>query len=251
MKNRMAYRWVIAIVLFIAYSIQYLDRVKSSVLNPAIAHDLGLTTTDIGTGAFLMLLFYGPSQYVSGLMTDRFGAKKVLIFSVIAWSVMTMYMGLIQTRDEYLWRMALFGILVGTEYVPSARILMRWFNKEGRARAQTILAWAWILTPAWASVLATQFAAHANNWRVVFFVTGAMGVIPLVMIALLVFDRPEQYPKATEDDLEYAYRDEIAAGTIKKGQYANAQQTILKGDRSASSICSRIRLTSRWSLSTS
>jgi sugar phosphate permease len=225
----MAYRWIIAIVLFVAYSIQYLDRVKSSVLNPAIAHDLGLSTADIGTGAFLMLLFYGPSQYISGLLTDRFGAKKVLIFSVVAWSAMTMYMGLIQSREEYLWRMALFGILVGTEYVPSARILMRWFNKEGRARAQTILAWAWILTPAWASVLATQFAAHANSWRVVFFVTGAMGVVPLVMITLFVFDRPEQYPKATEDDLEYAYRDEIAAGTIRKGQYANAQQTILKG----------------------
>ena len=229
MKSRMPYRWIIAIVLFAAYSIQYLDRVKSSVLNPAIAHDLGLTTGDIGTGAFLMLLFYGPSQYVSGLLTDRFGAKKILIFSVIAWSIMTMYMGLIQTRNEYLWRMALFGILVGTEYIPSARILMRWFNKEGRARAQTVLAWAWILTPAWASVVATQFAAHANSWRVVFFVTGALGVIPLVMIALLVFDRPEQYAKATEDDLEYAYRDEIAAGTIRKGQYTNVQQTILKG----------------------
>nr|WP_179759560.1 MFS transporter [Paraburkholderia bryophila] len=228
MRKGIPYRWVIAIVLFAAYSIQYLDRVKSSVLSPAIAHDIGLSTADIGTGAFLMLLFYGPSQYISGLLTDRFGAKRVLIFSVVAWSVMTMFMGLIQTREEYLWRMALFGVLVGTEYVPSARILMRWFNKEGRARAQTVLAWAWILTPAWASVLATQFAAHANSWRVVFFVTGALGVIPLAMILLMVFDRPEQYPRATEEDLEYAYRDEIAAGTLTKGQYATAQQTILK-----------------------
>ena len=80
MRPRVAYRWIIAFVLFIAYSIQYLDRVKSSVLNPAIAHDIGLTTADIGTGAFLMLLFYGPAQYVSGLLTDRFGARKMLIF---------------------------------------------------------------------------------------------------------------------------------------------------------------------------
>jgi sugar phosphate permease len=229
MRPRVAYRWIIAFVLFIGYSIQYLDRVKSSVLNPAIAHDIGLTTADIGTGAFLMLLFYGPSQYVSGLLTDRFGAKKMLIFSVIAWSVMTMYMGLIQTREEYLWRMAIFGVLVGTEYVPSARVLMRWFNKEGRARAQTVLAWAWILTPAWASVLATQFAAHADSWRIVFFVTGALGIVPLVLIALFVFDRPEHYRHASEADLEYAYRDELEAGTITRGQYASAQKVILKG----------------------
>ncbi|GEM_PF-3618743 len=50
------YRWVIAITLFAAYSIQYLDRVKTNVLNPVIAHEVGLSVSDLGTGAFLMLL---------------------------------------------------------------------------------------------------------------------------------------------------------------------------------------------------
>jgi len=228
MKKAISYRWIIAIVLFVAYSIQYLDRVKTSVLMPSIAHDLHLTTADIGTGTFLMLLFYGPAQYISGLLTDKFGGKRVLIFSVIAWSVMTAYMGALQTREEYLIRMAIFGLLVGTEYVPSARILMRWFNKDGRARAQSLLSWAWILTPAWASVFATQFAAHADSWRIVFYVTGAMGIVPLLMIMFLIFDRPEQYSKITPEELEYAYRDEIADGSVKKGEYGNTQQNILQ-----------------------
>jgi sugar phosphate permease len=230
MKALLPLRWWIAIVLFMAYSIQYLDRVKTSVLLPSMAHDIGLTTTDIGTGAFLMLLFYGPSQYVSGILTDKFGAKRILVFSVIAWSIMTVWMGFIQSREEYLWRMALFGMMVGTEYVPSARILMRWFNKQGRARAQALLSWAWILTPAWASVLATQMAAHAESWRMVFFVTGGAGIIPLLMIVFWIFDRPEQHPKATEADMEYAYRDEIADGTIIEGSYASSQASILKNN---------------------
>lgn len=217
------YRWVIAVTLFVAYSIQYLDRVKTNVLNPVIAHDVGLSTADLGTGAFLMLLFYGPSQYVSGILTDRFGAKRILIFSVIAWSIMTAWMAHIQSRDEYFFRMALFGALVGTEYVPSARILMRWFNKEGRARAQALLSWAWILTPAWASVFATQFAHAAGDWRIVFYVTAAFGVVPLLMILLMVFDRPEQFKGATPEDLEYAYRDEIERGEIRVGQYQDVE----------------------------
>lgn len=217
------YRWVIAVTLFVAYSIQYLDRVKTNVLNPVIAHDVGLSTADLGTGAFLMLLFYGPSQYVSGILTDRFGAKRILIFSVIAWSIMTAWMAHIQSRDEYFLRMALFGALVGTEYVPSARILMRWFNKEGRARAQALLSWAWILTPAWASVFATQFAHAAGDWRIVFYVTAAFGVVPLLMILLMVFDRPEQFKGATPEDLEYAYRDEIERGEIRVGQYQDME----------------------------
>ncbi|MFS2012623.1 MFS transporter [Azospirillum sp. CT11-132] len=230
MRNKIPYRWVVAIVLFVAYSIQYLDRVKSSVLTPAIAQDIGLTTADIGTGAFLMLLFYGPAQYISGLLTDRFGAKKILLFSVVAWSVMTAWMGLIQSRDEYLLRMAMFGFLVGTEYVPSARILMRWFNKQGRARAQALLSWAWILTPAWASVFATHLAQVSGDWRLVFYVTAACGVLPLALIGLMVFDRPEQYPKITPDELDHAYRDEIEEGVIKKGEYGDARNTILRSN---------------------
>ena len=225
--TKIPYRWVVAIVLSAAYSIQYLDRVTSSVLNPAIAKDLGLSISDIGTGTFLMLLFYGPAQYLSGLLTDRFGSKKILILSIIAWSLMTAGMGMIQTRPEYFVRMAIFGFLVGTEYVPSARILMRWFNKAGRARAQALLSWAWILTPAWASIFATQLAVHAGNWRLVFFVTAGLGLVPLFLISCFIFDRPEQYKRITRKELEYSYRDEIETGVLKGDDYSNVKNQIL------------------------
>ncbi|ANH75455.1 major Facilitator Superfamily protein [Ralstonia insidiosa] len=222
------YRWIVAITLFVAYSIQFLDRVKTNLLNPFIAADVGLSAADIGTGTFLMLIFYGPAQYISGVLTDRFGAKKILIFSVISWSVMTAWMGLIHSRDEYFIRMAIFGVLVGTEYVPSARILMRWFNKDGRARAQALLSWAWILTPAWAAIFATQLAVHTGSWRTVFFITGALGVVPLLLIVLLVFDRPEQYRGISREELQYSYKDEIEAGILTGDNFQDVQRQILK-----------------------
>jgi sugar phosphate permease len=228
MKIKMSYRWIIAIALFIAYSVQFLDRVKTNLLNPFIASDIGLTAADIGSGTFLMLIFYGPSQYVSGVLTDRFGAKKMLIFSVISWSFMTFWMGFLHNRYEYFIRMALFGVLVGTEYVPSARILMRWFNKEGRAQAQALLSWAWILTPAWASIFATQLAAHTGSWRTVFFISGALGVLPLLLIVLLVFDRPEQYRRITREELHYSYKEEIEAGILTGDNFKDVQSQILK-----------------------
>ncbi|WP_126282875.1 MFS transporter [Burkholderia stagnalis] len=225
---KISYRWIVAIVLFVAYSIQFLDRVKTNLLNPLIAADIGMSAADIGTGTFLMLIFYGPSQYVSGVLTDKYGAKKVLIFSVISWSLMTTWMGFLHSRNEYFVRMALFGILVGTEYVPSARVLMRWFNKEGRARAQALLSWAWILTPAWASIFATQMAAHTGSWRVVFFISGALGVLPLFLIALFVFDRPEQYARITKEELAYSYKDEIESGVLDGKNFTDVQHRILQ-----------------------
>lgn len=225
--KKLPYRWVVAFVLFFCYSIQYLDRVKSTVLSPSIMKDVHLTTSDIGTGAFLMMIFYGPAQLISGILTDKFGAKRILVFSVVAWSIMTAWMALIRTPTEYFIRMALFGLLIGTEYVPSARILMRWFPKEGRARAQAMLSWAWILTPAWASIVATQMAIHLGGWRPVFVITAAVGIIPLLLILYFVFDRPEEYKGITQDELEYSYRDELEDGTLKKDDFQNAQARIM------------------------
>jgi sugar phosphate permease len=225
--KRIPYRWIIAVTLFFCYSIQYLDRVKTAVLNPSIMKDIGLTASGVGTGAMLMMIFYAPAQYISGILTDKYGAKKVLIFSVIAWSLMTAWMGFIRSPMEYYYRMALFGLLVGTEYVPSARVLMRWFNKGGRAKAQALLSWAWILTPAWASILATQMAVLFGGWRIVFFITAAVGIVPLLLIWFLVFDRPEQYKHITQEELEHSYEEELAAGILKKGEYHDSQAQIL------------------------
>jgi sugar phosphate permease len=125
--------------------------------------------------------------------------------------------------------MALFGLLIGTEFVPSARILVRWFNKDGRARAQALLSLAWILTPAWASVLGTQLAVAFDNWRPVFFVTAAAGIVPLVLIARFVFDRPEDYKHITQKELEHSYRDELEAGILKGDDFRDSQRRILAG----------------------
>lgn len=226
MSTRFPYRWLVALVLWFAYSVQYLDRVIATVLTPLFARDIGLSTADIGTGAFLMMICYAPAQLISGTLTDRFGAKRLLVFSVVAWSAMAAWLALVRSPTEYFYRMALFGLLIGTEFVPSARVLMRWFNKEGRARAQALLSLAWILTPAWASILATQLAVSLGDWRPVFLITAAFGIVPLVLILVFVFDRPEQYRHITPEELEYSYREELKAGILQGGDFADAQKQI-------------------------
>ena len=208
------YRYFVAGLLFFGYSIQYLDRVKTTVLTPLIMKSVGLTYGDIGNGIFLMMIFYGPSQFISGWLCDKYGSKKVLIFSLISWSILTAYMADMRTPHEWYIRMAIFGILVGTEFVPSARLLARWFPSRQRAQAQSSLSWAWILTPAWASILATQLAAYFGDWRPVFIVAAFLGLIPLILILAFIKDRPEQLKGISQLELEESYEDELASGII-------------------------------------
>lgn len=210
------YRYLVAVIIFFAYSIQYLDRVKTTVLLPLITQSLHLTHGDIGNAMFLMMVFYGPTQILSGFLCDRFGPKKILIFSLVTWGIFTIYMAYMNTAMQWYIRNILFGIFVGTEFVPSARIIARWFPKRERAQAQGILSWSWIVTPAWAPLLATWLATYFGSWRPVFIWLGIFGVVPLLMIIFLIHDRPEQMRGLSDNEVRESYSDEIENGLLNE-----------------------------------
>ena len=214
-KNVFRYRYLILAVITLCYMIQYVDRVKTNTLMPFISKDIGMAAVQIGLGSALMMLFYGPSQWFTGWLCDKIGSKKVLVFSIIAWSVLTGWMAEMRSITEWYVRMALFGILIGTEFVPSARLLVRWFPPKQRAMAQSVLSWAWIITPAWAPLLATaMYTALGNNWRMVFVILAIAGIIPLVLMLSLIFDRPEKCRFVSKEEIKEAYSEELERGLI-------------------------------------
>ena len=98
----------------------------------------------------LMLIFYGPAQLITGWVCDRVGSRRVMIFSIIAWSLLTYWQGNVRSVEEWYFRMVLFGLMIGTEFIPSTRLIVRYFPPLQRARGQSVLSWSWIVTPAWA-----------------------------------------------------------------------------------------------------
>ncbi len=216
------FRYALVAILTICYSIQYLDRVKTNVLIPFISQDIGMTNIQIGIGAALMLIFYGPAQLATGWICDKIGSRRVMIFSIIVWSFMTYWQGEVRTVDEWYFRMALFGVTIGTEFIPSTRLIVRYFPALQRARAQSVLSWSWIVTPAWAPILATfMYSALGNNWRDVFHILAFFGVVPLVLILLFVHDKPEHNRFVTKDEAVESYSGEIANGIIKESDVRN------------------------------
>jgi sugar phosphate permease len=209
------FRYVLLTIIAFCYSIQYLDRVNTNILLPFISKDIGMSNYEIGIGAALMLIFYGPSQVVTGWICDKIGSRKVLIFSIIAWSTLTYLQSAVHSVSEWYLRMVLFGIMVGTEFIPSARLIVRYFPPLQRARAQSILSWSWIITPAWAPMVSTLlFTLYGNEWREIFKLLGLIGAIPLILVVLFVFDRPEQNRFVKQAEALEAYEDEIKQGII-------------------------------------
>jgi sugar phosphate permease len=220
------FRYVLVLVLTICYSIQYLHRVKTNVLMPFISHDIGLTNVQIGIAGALLLLFYGPSQMLTGWICDKFGSRRVMIFSITAWSILTYCQGLTSTVNEWFILMALFGLMIGTEFIPSTRLIVRYFPPLQRAQAIGILSCAWILTPAWAPLVSAYiYSALGNNWRIVFEILAYFGVVPLVLILLFVHDKPEDNKFVSKEEAVESYTEEIEKGLI-------TPEDVLRGDLS-------------------
>jgi sugar phosphate permease len=236
-KEEFRFRYVLLGVLTACYTFQFLTRVAMNVLMPFISKDIGMTPAQIGTGAALMLFFYGPSQLITGLLCDRIGSRKMLIFSIIAWCTLTGVLADARTVSEWYVRMAIFGALIGTELVPSARLLARWFPFNIRARAQSILSWAWIVTPAWAPVASTAlYQAVGENWRTVFLILAAFGVVPLLLILLVAYDRPERCKFAGEEEIIEAYEDEISKGLMTAEDVRSGNVLAIEGKVKAAAL---------------
>lgn len=240
LKQMFRFRYVLLAVLTVCYTIQYMNRVTLNVLMPFISADLGMTAAQIGIGGACMLLFYGPSQMLTGWICDKIGSKKMLIFSIVAWSTLTAWLSEAKTVTEWYVRMALFGALVGTEFVPSARLIVRWFPSSLRARAQSVLSWAWIVTPAWAPMVSIAlFQGAHESWRSVFILLALLGAVPLLLIVFIVQDRPEKCRLANKDEVLEAYADEIHKGLITEDDVRTGNVQALEAKAKAGNIAFR------------
>lgn len=212
-KKAWRYRWVILAILTFAYFIQYLDKTKTAVLLPLISKDIGLTHAQAGLAISAAIWLYAPMQLVAGLMADKFGSKKLTLLSIAGFSVFTFLMSICHSFGSLLSRQVIFGIFNGFEFVPSARVINRWFPRGLRARANAIFSWSWVAAPAVAPLIATWLGA-AYGWRMCFVILALVGVVPFTLVAIYVHNRPEEYKKITTDELKEAYEEELESGSL-------------------------------------
>jgi sugar phosphate permease len=68
-------RWQIATLLFLATTINYIDRQSISVAAPVISKEFGFTATDYSWIVFSFLFAYAVMQVVAGGLIDRMEAS--------------------------------------------------------------------------------------------------------------------------------------------------------------------------------
>jgi len=183
-------KYGVLLILSVLSIITFLDRNAISLAGHRITEELGLTEYQFGWILSAFTISYGLFEIPTGLLGDRFGAKKILARVVIWWSAFTVLTGLSGGFASLFLIRFLFGAGEAGAYPNTAIAIRQWFPVIERGRAQAVI---WMasrlggaLTPFLVIPLQIQF-----GWRVSFYVLGALGLV-WVIIWLFWYNNKEE-----------------------------------------------------------
>jgi MFS family permease len=189
-------RWRMPIALLVVSMINWFDRSAMSLALPRIATEHGWTTAEIGAnGARLLATFfvgYGLANMFLSPIAERFGPRKALMISVVAFSICTALNAPLGATISALvaLRFAL-GLAEGIHFPMAGAVVSRWFPLGERSRANGIYIFGAQIAVIVGPLLMVPMITHFG-WRAMFLVLGSLGLIVALpaVIAVLRDDGP-------------------------------------------------------------
>lgn len=217
-------RWWILTLLFLATTINYLDRILFSVLAKEIKADLSLSTEAYGNLLSAFEFAYMIGFIFAGKLIDKFGTKIGFGVAVVWWSLAAMMHAFASTPVMFgFWR-AMLGLGEAGNFPSAIKAVSEWFPVRDRAFAVGIFNAGTNV----ASMIGPPmfvYAAAQYGWRACFVVTGAIGFVWLVAW-LLFFRQPAQHPGVNVAELKYIEADrEPQVASAKMSQVIGLRQT--------------------------
>lgn len=239
MKNNMTnWRWWICALLFVATTVNYLDRqVLSLTWKDYIAPEFHWTDSDYGTITGFFSLFYAFACLFAGRFVDWMGTKKGYLWAIGIWSLgacMHASCGWVTLQIEGLesitalkaiengsaaavavatvsvWLFLVCrGILAlgeGGNFPAAIKTTAEYFPKKDRALATSIFN-AGASVGALAAPLTIPVLADYFGWEMAFIIIGVLGFI-WMFFWVYMYDKPQSSQHVNEAELAYIQQDD-------------------------------------------
>ena len=96
------YSWLVVGILWVVAFLNYLDRILITSMRDPIVADFSLTDAQFGLLTSVFLWSYGFLSPFGGFFADKYSRKKVIVFSVLIWSAVTLWTGFVTSFEEML-----------------------------------------------------------------------------------------------------------------------------------------------------
>ncbi len=193
------YRVVVALLLFFAGMLNYLDRSALSVMAPLIKKDLGLDDARMGILFSCFFVGYCVFCFIGGWGADRFGPRKVYAWAAGIWSLFCGATALVSGFFHLLVVRVLFGIGEGPMGTTTNKSIANWFPKAEIGRAVGFTNAGQPLGAAIAAPIVGLVGLY-HGWRIAFLVIAALGFVWLGCWLVFFRDKPEQHPRVSPEE---------------------------------------------------
>jgi len=218
------FRWVICGLLFLAATLNYVDRQVIGFLKPTLQQEFGWTEMDYADIVFAFQVAYAIGLFFAGTLMDKLGTRLGFTVAIIVWSLAAMAhaeatwfgpgvaamlsgIGLAYTGSVAGFIAARFVLGLGESgnFPASIKAVAEWFPKKERALATGIFNSGTnvgaIIVP-----LAVPWITVNYGWYWAFIATGAIGFFWLFLWWPL-YKSPEHHPRVSPAELEYIRSD--------------------------------------------
>jgi ACS family hexuronate transporter-like MFS transporter len=175
-----SYRWTICALLFVATTINYVDRQVLGILAPTLQRELQWTEADYGDIVSWFSFAYAFGFLVAGRVIDWIGVRRGLGIAVVAWSVAAIGHAFARTAAGFSFARAMLGASESAIFPGSIKTVAEWFPQRERALATGIFN-AGTNTGAILTPLLVPWIALQWGWQWAFVVTGALGLLWLLL----------------------------------------------------------------------
>ncbi|MBK9966391.1 MAG: MFS transporter [Holophagales bacterium] len=210
-------RWIICGLLFLATTINYIDRQILALVKEFLDIELGWTNEQFGMVNSAFQGAYAVGLLLFGWFVDRYGTKIGYAVSIVLWSLAAIgHAAVGSVAGFFVARMALGGA-EGGNFPSAIKAVALWFPKRERAFATALFNSGTnvgaIIAPALIPIIAITL-----GWRWAFIFAGAIGFLWL-LLWFPFYEEPEKRKGLSAEELAFIQgdRDEARPGGTPMG----------------------------------
>jgi ACS family hexuronate transporter-like MFS transporter len=211
------YRWVVCSLIFLATTVNYIDRQILALIKEFLDVELGWTNEQFGLVNSAFQGAYAVGLFLFGWFVDKYGTKIGYATSIALWSVAAMCHALVGSVTGFFGARVFLGLSEGGNFPSAITAIALWFPKRERALATSIFNSGTnvgaIIAPALVPLIALTF-----GWRAAFIFAGTLGFLWL-FLWFPFYDVPAKKLKPSSPELAFinSDKDEAVIGGTPMG----------------------------------
>jgi len=206
-------RWTICAMLFVATSINYMDRQVLSLLKPTLMLSVaqhGIGMTEVGYG-YIMAAFqiaYAVGLLAAGRFVDKVGTRVGYMCIMAVWSLSAMGHALVNSMFQFGIARVFLGLGESGNFPAAIKTVAEWFPQSERSLATGIFNSGANMGAILAPLIVPWVALH-YSWHAAFLVTGIFSAL-WILLWFSKYRKPADHPTLTGAELRHIYREAAA-----------------------------------------